>query len=87
MRSTWSSASSRRAARTRPSGKVDELTLGEGEAGRLRTSINTADVASRWTATSRGRRIGTHAICQAIYKSVHGAEKVHNLYYQFVELT
>ena len=51
---------------------VDEWTLRTGEECMQRSNINTANVkASRWGPLVDG---DWHAVCQAIYKGVGGAE-------------
>ena len=63
---------------------VDEVTLRRGEDGALRSCINTAKVEAS--------RLGPplvdadwHAVCQAIYRGVEGAEW-ENLFKKFVEM-
>ena len=63
---------------------VDELTLREGEEGLLRTCVDPTKVkVDRWGPSLVDEE--WHAVCQAIYKRVEGAEW-ENLRYKFVEI-
>ena len=62
---------------------VDQVTLRRGEAGMLRTFIDTVQVeAGRWEPPLADE--DWHAICHAIYKGVDGAEW-QNLRHKFVD--
>ena len=66
--------------------RVDELTLRECEEGTQRSVINTSHFGDgRWMGESPLVAEDWHAICQAIYTGVEGAEW-ENLYYKFVEM-
>ena len=51
---------------------IDELTLGKEEEGMLRSFVDTTAVRDRWGPHLVDE--DWHAICQAIFKGVEGAE-------------